>query len=35
MDLRSTVDDVAPAGGQAHAKGLELITNIDPLLPDG
>ena len=35
MDLRSTVDDVAHMlAVQAHAKGLELITSIDPLLPE-
>ncbi|HEY3654892.1 MAG TPA: two-component regulator propeller domain-containing protein [Steroidobacteraceae bacterium] len=35
MDLRDTVDDVAHLLAiQAHAKGLELITNVDPLLPD-
>ena len=35
MDLRGTVDDVAHLLAiQAHAKGLELITSIDPLLPD-
>jgi signal transduction histidine kinase/CheY-like chemotaxis protein/HPt (histidine-containing phosphotransfer) domain-containing protein len=35
MDLRTTVDDVAHMLAiQAHAKGLELITSIDPLLPD-
>jgi ligand-binding sensor domain-containing protein/signal transduction histidine kinase/DNA-binding response OmpR family regulator len=35
MDLRSTVDDVARLlAVQAHAKGLELITNIDSLIPD-
>jgi signal transduction histidine kinase/ligand-binding sensor domain-containing protein/CheY-like chemotaxis protein/HPt (histidine-containing phosphotransfer) domain-containing protein len=35
MDLRGTVDDVAHMLAiQAHGKGLELITNIDPLLPD-
>ena len=35
MDLRGTVDDVAHLLAiQAHAKGLELITNVDPLLPD-
>jgi signal transduction histidine kinase/ligand-binding sensor domain-containing protein/CheY-like chemotaxis protein len=35
MDLRGTVDDVAHLlAGQAHSKGLELITNIDPLLPN-
>ena len=35
MDLRSTVDDVAHLlAVQAHAKGLELISNIDPLLPE-
>ena len=31
MDLRNTVDDVARLLAiQAHAKGLELITSIDP-----
>jgi signal transduction histidine kinase/ligand-binding sensor domain-containing protein/CheY-like chemotaxis protein/HPt (histidine-containing phosphotransfer) domain-containing protein len=35
MDLRNTVDDVSHLlAFQAHAKGLELITSIDPLLPD-
>jgi signal transduction histidine kinase/ligand-binding sensor domain-containing protein/DNA-binding response OmpR family regulator len=35
MDLRGTVDDVAHLlANQAHSKGLELITNIDPLLPN-
>ena len=35
MDLRKTVDDVAHIlAGQAHAKGLELITNIDWSLPN-
>jgi signal transduction histidine kinase/CheY-like chemotaxis protein/HPt (histidine-containing phosphotransfer) domain-containing protein len=35
MDLRATVDDVAHLLAiQAHAKGLELITSVDPLLPD-
>jgi signal transduction histidine kinase/ligand-binding sensor domain-containing protein/DNA-binding response OmpR family regulator len=35
MDLRATVDEVAHLLAiQAHAKGLELITCIDPLLPD-
>jgi signal transduction histidine kinase/ligand-binding sensor domain-containing protein/DNA-binding response OmpR family regulator/HPt (histidine-containing phosphotransfer) domain-containing protein len=35
MDLRSTVDDVAHLLAiQAHAKDLELITSVDPLLPD-
>ncbi|MDP9088935.1 MAG: response regulator [Pseudomonadota bacterium] len=35
MDLRGTVDDVAHLLAiQAHGKGLELITHIDPLLPD-
>ena len=35
MDLRGTVDDVAHLLAiQAHAKGLELITNVDPMLPD-
>ncbi len=35
MDLRGTVDDVAHLLAiQAHGKGLELITQIDPLLPD-
>ena len=34
MDLRKTVDDVAHIlANQAHAKGLELITNIDWTLP--
>jgi signal transduction histidine kinase/ligand-binding sensor domain-containing protein/CheY-like chemotaxis protein/HPt (histidine-containing phosphotransfer) domain-containing protein len=34
MDLCSTVDEAAHLLSiQAHAKGLELITNIDPLLP--
>jgi signal transduction histidine kinase/ligand-binding sensor domain-containing protein/CheY-like chemotaxis protein/HPt (histidine-containing phosphotransfer) domain-containing protein len=36
MDLRGVVDDVAHLLAiQAHAKGLELITSVDPLLPDG
>ena len=35
MDLRQTVSDVAHLlAFQAHAKGLELITSIDPQLPD-
>jgi signal transduction histidine kinase/ligand-binding sensor domain-containing protein/DNA-binding response OmpR family regulator/HPt (histidine-containing phosphotransfer) domain-containing protein len=35
MDLRGTVDDVAHLLAiQAEAKGLELIVNIDPLLPE-
>jgi signal transduction histidine kinase/ligand-binding sensor domain-containing protein/CheY-like chemotaxis protein/HPt (histidine-containing phosphotransfer) domain-containing protein len=35
MNLRDTVDDVARLlAFQAHAKGLELITSLDPLLPD-
>jgi signal transduction histidine kinase/ligand-binding sensor domain-containing protein/CheY-like chemotaxis protein len=35
LDLRDTVDDVAHLlAFQAHAKGLELITSVDPLLPD-
>ena len=35
MDLRQTVADVGHLlAFQAHAKGLELITNIDPQLPD-
>jgi signal transduction histidine kinase/ligand-binding sensor domain-containing protein/CheY-like chemotaxis protein/HPt (histidine-containing phosphotransfer) domain-containing protein len=35
MDLRGTVNDVAHLLAiQAHAKGLELITSVDPLLPD-
>jgi len=35
MDLRGTVDDVAHLlAVQAHAKDLELITNVDPMLPD-
>jgi signal transduction histidine kinase/ligand-binding sensor domain-containing protein/CheY-like chemotaxis protein len=35
IDLRKTVDDVAHIlAAQAHAKGLELITNIDWALPD-
>jgi signal transduction histidine kinase/ligand-binding sensor domain-containing protein/CheY-like chemotaxis protein/HPt (histidine-containing phosphotransfer) domain-containing protein len=34
MDLRKTVDDVAHIlAAEAHAKGLELITNIDWALP--
>ena len=34
MDLCGTVDDVAHLlSVQAHAKKLELITNVDPLLP--
>jgi signal transduction histidine kinase/ligand-binding sensor domain-containing protein/CheY-like chemotaxis protein/HPt (histidine-containing phosphotransfer) domain-containing protein len=36
MDLRGVVDDVAHLLAiQAHAKGLELITSVDPLLPEG
>ncbi len=35
MDLRSSIDDVAHLLAiQAHAKGLEVIVNIDPLLPE-
>ena len=35
MDLRSTMDDVARLLAiQAHAKGLELISSVDPLIPD-
>ena len=35
MDLRGVVDDVAHLLAiQAHAKGLELITSVDPLLPE-
>ena len=35
MDLRSMVDDVAHLlAVQAHAKGLEMIASVDPLLPD-
>src|SRR5580658_9160227 len=35
LDLRDTVDDVAHLlAFQAHAKGLELITSVDPSLPD-
>jgi len=35
MDLRNTVADVARLLAiQAHAKGLELITNVDSLIPD-
>jgi ligand-binding sensor domain-containing protein/signal transduction histidine kinase/CheY-like chemotaxis protein/HPt (histidine-containing phosphotransfer) domain-containing protein len=35
MDLRNTVDDVSRLLAiQAHAKGLELITSIDPQIPD-
>jgi len=35
MDLRNTMDDVAHLlAVQAHAKGLELIASVDPLLPD-
>ncbi len=35
MDLRSVMDDVAHLLAiHAHAKGLELITNIDPAVPD-
>jgi ligand-binding sensor domain-containing protein/signal transduction histidine kinase/CheY-like chemotaxis protein/HPt (histidine-containing phosphotransfer) domain-containing protein len=35
MDLRNTVDDVSRLLAiQAHAKGLELITSIDPEIPD-
>jgi ligand-binding sensor domain-containing protein/signal transduction histidine kinase/DNA-binding response OmpR family regulator len=35
MDLRGIMDDVAHLLAiQAHAKGLELITSVDPFLPD-
>jgi len=35
MDLRTTVEDAARVlAVQAHHKGLELIVNIDPELPD-
>ncbi len=35
MDLRGIVDDVAHLlAVQAHTKGLELISNVDPLLPE-
>jgi signal transduction histidine kinase/ligand-binding sensor domain-containing protein/CheY-like chemotaxis protein/HPt (histidine-containing phosphotransfer) domain-containing protein len=35
MNLHDTVDDVARLlAFQAHVKGLELITSVDPLLPD-
>jgi len=35
MDIRSAMDDVAHLLAiQAHAKGLELITCLDPQLPD-
>ena len=35
LDLRDTVDDVAHMlAFQAHDRGLELITSVDPLLPD-
>ncbi len=35
MDLRSIVDEVAHLLAiQAHAKGLELITSVDPELPE-
>ncbi len=35
MDLRGTVDDVAQLlANEAHSKGLELITHVDPLLPE-
>jgi signal transduction histidine kinase/ligand-binding sensor domain-containing protein/CheY-like chemotaxis protein/HPt (histidine-containing phosphotransfer) domain-containing protein len=35
MDLRNTMDDVAHLLAiQAHAKGLELISSVDPLIPD-
>jgi len=35
MDFRHTVDDVARLLAiQSHAKGLELITSVDPLIPD-
>jgi ligand-binding sensor domain-containing protein/signal transduction histidine kinase/CheY-like chemotaxis protein len=35
MDLRTTVDDVSRLLAiQAHAKGLELITNSDPEIPE-
>ena len=35
IDLRGILDDAAHLLAiQAHAKGLELITSVDPLLPD-
>ena len=35
MDVRSCVDDVAHLLAiQAHAKGLEVIASVDPLLPE-
>jgi signal transduction histidine kinase/ligand-binding sensor domain-containing protein/CheY-like chemotaxis protein/HPt (histidine-containing phosphotransfer) domain-containing protein len=35
MDLRSIIDDVGRILAiQAHAKDLELITKVDPLIPD-
>jgi signal transduction histidine kinase/DNA-binding response OmpR family regulator/HPt (histidine-containing phosphotransfer) domain-containing protein len=35
MDLRNTMDELAHLlAVQAHTKGLELITNIDPELPE-
>jgi ligand-binding sensor domain-containing protein/signal transduction histidine kinase/CheY-like chemotaxis protein len=35
MDLRTTVDDVSRLLAiQAHAKGLELITSVDPEIPE-
>ena len=35
MDLRNTVDDVSRLLAiQAHAKGLELITSVDPEIPE-
>jgi len=35
MDLRNTVDDVSRLLAiQAHAKGLELITSVDPAIAD-
>ena len=35
IDLRSILDDAADLLAiQAHAKGLELITSVDPLLPE-
>jgi signal transduction histidine kinase/ligand-binding sensor domain-containing protein/CheY-like chemotaxis protein/HPt (histidine-containing phosphotransfer) domain-containing protein len=35
MDFRNTVEDVARLLAiQSHAKGLELITSVDPLIPE-
>jgi len=35
MDLRATVDDVAHLLAlQAHAKGIEIVTSVDPAVPE-